>query len=64
MPNWVRLQIANNRGRVMVNMDNVTIMFPRNPGTKIHFASSTVEVIEELDDIISKTPEAQGRMAP
>jgi hypothetical protein len=55
MPYWVQLTSAGDKkDPVYVNLENVTHMFARNPGTRIHYPGDRTDysdVVEEADKI-------------
>jgi len=62
MPYWVKLTAAGEKPKpIFVNLENVTLLEPRNHGTRIVFVGSDsdrAEVIEDSDLISTMEPVA------
>ena len=62
MPYWVKLTAAGEKAKpIFVNLENVTLLEPRNDGTRIVFVGSDgerAEVIEDSDLISTMEPVA------
>ena len=53
MPRWVKLTAASDDKRpIYVNLDNVTYLYPGNPGTQIWFAGN-----DKANVVVSEKPE-------
>ena len=61
MPYWVKLTAAGEKAKpIFVNLENVTLLEPRNDGTRIVFVGGEdrAEVIEDSDLISTMEPVA------
>jgi hypothetical protein len=62
MPYWVKLTAAGEKAKpIFVNLENVTLLEPRNYGTRIVFVGSDgdrTEVVEDSDLISTMGPVA------
>ena len=59
MPYWVKLTVAGEKAKpIFINLENVTLLEPRNYGTRIAFVGSDgdrAEVIEDSDLISTRS---------